>query len=244
MRIMCLTILLGMSLLAPSISRSGEDGEKPQWTYDPHTLAPEEKPDHQDDPQQANLQEDFSAYWQNIGLGLGTYSPFYDKVQTDNLGDTNGLEFNPMAYVSATVHMARDFAWTPNLAVVFPQNNADDNVHKQTFIMKSDFAYLLDTPIGMWNLGMAPGLFFDRITGGGGTTTLNNGTSTESFYVPDRASVAYNFTLGALVDYFPLPEWSLKTAVDVFAPFTSDERSVSFTLLISWHYLGVQNFWD
>lgn len=227
-----------------AFSEESSDGEKPQWTYDPHTMTPEEKPDHQEDPQLADLQENFSAYWHNIGLGIGTYSPFYDQVQTDDQGGTNGIELNPLFYASATVHMARDFAWTPNFGFVYLRNNEDDTINKQNFVLKSDFVYLWDTAIGVWNLGLSPGLFIERISGSGGQTTLNNGTSTESFFVPANSSLAYNFTLGALIELFPVPEWSFKGAADVYSITNSNERAFSFTLLASWHFLGLQDFWE
>lgn len=81
------------------------------------------------------------------------------------------------------------------------------------------------------------GLSFLRTTlsGDGGVVYLNNGTSTSPYYLPKDASESYDTTIDIGQEYSFTENFSVRNDWNIYQLFSSDKRTLGFTLSIHYH---------
>jgi hypothetical protein len=221
----------------------GQSKTKKTWAYDEHSGEAEERDNDLDQKHKSTYEKEFVPYMHNIGLGIGTHSPFLGRVQVDDSGTQNGLELNPAFTLSSMFHLSEHFAFTPSVSYIYSRNNAVDLTKKKEFNFKADLSLILTTGIGPFHFLFSPGLYLTRISGDGGETTLKNGNATESFYLPKESSTAYNFSTGIGSQWYPFQNWSFKSTLDFFNYLEPDNLRYSLTLTLNWHYVDPSKMW-
>ena len=88
----------------------------------------------------------------------------------------------------------------------------------------------------MFRLG--PGLAMTMIKGAGGSKTLRNGSSSESFPIPDGTSTARNLIIDLGVSIRPeaFDQFSFGLDTFVYNVEASENRAFSYLISLHWHY--------
>lgn len=157
-----------------------------------------------------------------------------DRIQVDDQGGQNGID--PDLFLSLegswkleAVH--ENLSWAPQLGLGLPHSGRDENINLWQYFLNSSFRYSwipeLQTHFG-------PGLFMTRISSDGGTVELDNGTGTDSFFLPEESSTSLNviWSLGGRWEF--RPDFSLGADLIVFNLTESISRTYSASLSV--HY--------
>jgi|GEM_PF-1534395 len=172
------------------------------------------------------------AKFDDLYVGIGNMSKYTKRVQIDSAGGTEAFNINPMFKVEARSDINFDWYFLPQLAIVLPQDSRDSQTHKQIFFVMPGFGYRMD-PSFMINSGI--GLQFTHIYGDGGTKTLNNGTSSTAFPVPDRNVLTSNAILNLGGQYFFNKDISGRIEVSVMNLLIDSGRT-TFNYFFMAHY--------
>ncbi len=177
------------------------------------------------------LEKRISSPLKDVSFGLGNLSEFIGRVQTDDQGGHNSLEFNPALALEARLDLNPSWSLIPEFGFTFPQSDEADQITQMTYWLTGSVGYSL----GDYIIHAGMGLHFRRISAEGGSLTLNNGASTESFPLPSGSATTTNLTTHVGLRYYFLPEWSAKTQLHFYNPEDSTERAVSLILMVNYH---------
>ena len=122
-------------------------------------------------------------------IGVENYSRHIGKIQTDDLGSSNFLEFNPGIGLGKTFRFPQYMAikFFPSATIFFPESTPDNLLNKITG--EFNFHFIYDMSKHFYVLfGTSYQLIF--LSGSGGTVALDNGNSTASYYVPASSEFA------------------------------------------------------
>lgn len=157
-----------------------------------------------------------------------------DRIQVDDQGEKNTLQ--PDLFLSFEASWQLDLihqglSWSPLLGVGLPGSGRDENIKRwQYFInlpLRFSWTPKLHTHIG-------PGLFMTRLSSDGGTAELDNGTSTDSFFLPEESSTTQNLTwsLGGRWKFRP----KLSLGLDMIVFNLTESISRTYSASLSMHY--------
>lgn len=172
-----------------------------------------------------------SSPLKDVSFGIGNFSEFIGRVQTDDQGGHNSLEFNPAFALEARLDINERWSLIPEFGLTLPKSDEEDHITQMSYWLTGSVGYTL----GDYILEAGLGLHFHRISGDGGTLTLNNGTSTENFPLPSGSATTSNLTTHLGLRYYFLADWSAKTQVHFYNAEDSTERAVSLILMINYH---------
>ncbi len=172
-----------------------------------------------------------SSPLKDVSFGLGNFSEFIGRVQTDDQGSHNSLEFNPALALEARLDLSPSWSLIPEFGITLPKSDEEDQITQFTYWLTGSLGY----SIGDYIIQAGLGLHFTRISASGGSLTLNNGASTESFPLPNGSATTSNLTTHLGLRYYFLPDWSAKTQVHFYNPEDSTERAVSLILMVNYH---------
>ena len=132
------------------------------------------------------------------GYNIGTYVPYFNKVQVNAAGDTKFFELTPYFGVSKQLHMSGPHYFMPELGYAYYLDNAK-KTQKSAFFLRYDFSYILSQ-----NFILRYGLtnHWLRISGDGGTVSLRNGDEYTNFKAPDETKTSYFTTLDFGGEFF------------------------------------------
>lgn len=167
----------------------------------------------------------------DASFGIGNLSQFIGRIQTDDSGGHNSLEFAPIFGAEARVDLSNRWSIAPEFVVGLPRKGRDENIKKLTYWVSSSLGY----SIGDYILQAGLGLHMNRVWADGGTQELPNGTSTDSFPMPQGSATATNLTAHLGLRYYFLADWSAKTQVHFYNPLDQDQRAVSLLLMVNYH---------
>jgi len=167
----------------------------------------------------------------DINFGLGSFSQFIGRIQTDDAGGHNSLEFNPFLGAEARLDLTPAWSLSPEFGITAPRSQRDEEISELTYWVTGSLGYT----IGDYILQAGLGLHFRRISASGGTKALPNGSGTESFPIPNGSATTSNLTTHLGLRYYFLPDWSAKTQLHFYNPEDSTERAVSLILMVSYH---------
>ncbi len=176
----------------------------------------------------------FSAYGYayDAAVSLGNLCEYVGKIQTDDNGATNSCEFNPYLSASIDFPLTSQFFISPEAGFTFPKKGRDENISKMSLFALANAKYKLNF---MHFFGGA-GLYFTRISSGGGTEELNNGNSTSAFPLPEGAVYSRNFILNAGLGVDFTKNISADLHTYVFNLLTSEDRAFSILINGTYHF--------
>jgi hypothetical protein len=177
-----------------------------------------------------NIQAEKFGTINNIHIGAGSFSEFMGEVQTTVEGEKNSYEFKPYLVFGADGVIYKDLSFIPELVLTIPESGRDEHTSRFTFMTLASLGYHFHD--FLFKLGT--GFTFTRFSSDGGTETLNNGTSTDDFFLPEESSYTRNMLLTVGLQYFAFEEWSIQ-ASGLLYNLTDSESSV-WSSLISINY--------
>ena len=166
-------------------------------------------------------------------FGVGNYTAMPGKVQIDERGDTNGLfDFGPYILAGIEYQIFEDWSAFAEAGFVKPSSGQDPLVSKMTYFFLFSGAYnFMD-----WVFKLGTGLSMTRVSTDGGTQTLDNGTGTTDFPMPDAAVVSQNMVTTIGIEYYLHQEISVKLEGHYFNLLSENGQSWSHTASLSYHF--------
>lgn len=199
--------------------------------------APEEDfmmDDDIDEPSQAKNIENNSANGKSannvqrpeLGLGIGTMTQYFRKVQTSSSGDTNNFKFEPYISFALKYPISPRFSLRPSAGLTIPHSGRDDNITKFTYYLLGEAALNFEN----WTFKGGPGLSMTYYKGKGGEARLNNGNGYTSFAVPSGNATTRNVILSLGAEYRFIAKWAAQFQTMIFNPHVSDSRAITYSL--------------
>ncbi len=156
------------------------------------------------------------------------------KVQTDDQGSTNFLEFSPGIFVATSMpapYLTNTWFY-PSASLFFPQGSDDGLYTKWTAELNFHLLY----PISQnFDLIYGSTYLMNLIVGAGGTSLQNNGNSTSTYYVPEESRFIGGFVpeIGVRYEFFRTKYIYL--GILTHHPFDDSARSFTLSLnLVTW----------
>ena len=165
-------------------------------------------------------------------LGVGNLSQFSNKIQIDDQGKTSFLSFKPTFHAGIDYEIFSNISLIPELILTLPEKGRDPNISKWQYFALMSGGYKLSN----WMFRFGFGFAMQRLSADGGTESLNNGTSTTSFPLPETSSVSQNFVTLLGVQYEFLQNWSARVEAMVYNAEDGEDRAVSHTLTVIYHF--------
>lgn len=170
-------------------------------------------------------------------VGFGNLTQFVGRIQTDDSGSTNSFEFNPYLTAGASFHLLNSLSFDPELSFDFPSSGDDGYIKTWTYWVQLPMAYRYKE----FKFKFGPGFLFNKISAEGGAVTLNNGTSTSDFPLPNGSSTSRNLTVNLGVDWEFIDDFSTRLEGWVINLSDSESRSFNYTLSFYYHF-GAQSW--
>ena len=160
-------------------------------------------------------------------VGLGGYVPFGPATQKETTGSRNTFSFSPMVGVN-TVFPTPFYGqlFMPELAFVFHSED-QDGYSKTTTLFLFDFGHQF-SPSLVFRYGLGTAL--TRISGEGGTVTLLNGSSPDTYYQPNESSTSWNTTVNLGLENAFDANYALRFQTYWFSLFDGEARKASYSL--------------
>lgn len=171
----------------------------------------------------------------DLTLSLGNLCEFVGEIQTDDKGSTNVCSFHPYLASSLDYSISERFFLSPQLGLSFPQSGTDENIKRMTMIALLNTKY----KTAYVNLVSGLGLFITRIWGPGGESELNNGTTVDSFPLPDEAVYGRNIILNLGLEKEFTTSWSGELRTYLFNLTESEDRAFSVGIQGTYHFGAV-----
>lgn len=157
--------------------------------------------------------------------GLGFYSQYLNELSSDSTAkkSTLGKTMLPVVYKSNTNLFGQSLMWHASLAGLLPAIKTNDDAANYYLIQFGLAKSFWETGDSGWFYG--GGLNYAILKGNGGTTVLNNGAGTQTFYLPDGSSSSKIFyvELGYILNF---SSFRLDTSIQV-DNILGDSRSYS-----------------
>jgi hypothetical protein len=180
----------------------------------------------------ALAQETTSSSTKTLTFNLGTHTEFYNKVQTDSDGTLRKFEFAPTVGVGMEIPVYEEFSFLPEFNWVLPRTTGDSRIIKNVFMLRGDMGY---RPVDWFRLRVGTSIIWLNQHGRGGSTKVNNGNSSSTFYYPDenRSSVNNTLDIGA---EFLYDKWAFRLQTYTYSVFREERRQHSYTLFITYYW--------
>jgi hypothetical protein len=166
-------------------------------------------------------------------ISIGNLNEYIRKIQTNENGDLNTFSFTP--YLDYKLNFSLDeylknTFFNLELGTTLPKSDKDPNTSRIKFFSLANFLYRPNSHF----VGLGAGLFFTRISGNGGEETLNNGSTTSSFPLPDKAVISRNMIVNFFYGYQFKSNINLEMQVLGFNITTKEERAFSIGTSIAY----------
>lgn len=166
-----------------------------------------------------------------LELGLKNLTQFVGKIQNDDQGNTESFAVQLKMVGALHWTLYQDLSFSPELGLGFPRKGRDEHIKKYEFYLLLPLSY----QVSEFQLNFGPGFYFTHLTSQGGTQTLQNGNSTEEFFLPSGKTTARNLILTTGIDWKFLPEVFVKTQMFVFNAETSQNRAFSYLVGLTYN---------
>ena len=173
-----------------------------------------------------------NSFGYDVTFSLGNLCEYVGKIQTDDSGSTNVCQFKP--YLAASYDYSLSDSWliSPELGTTFPGHGRDEKISKLSFYTMLNSKY----KFSQFHLVGGLGLFFTKISADGGTETLNNGSSTVEFSLPEKTIYTRNFVMNLGAGWDINPKWNTDVHILIFNLMTSEDRAYTIALNLTYHY--------
>lgn len=165
-------------------------------------------------------------------LGIGNFCELIGRVQVDEKGNKNLCTYRPFVSSDFFLRTNHGLHYGLLLGSSFPQSPKDDYTHRMVihFVPAARFFY------EHFHFQLSLGLQFTRIWGDGGEVVLNNGSSTQTFNVPNESKFARNTILGFGIGYSLFDQLTLNSDLYALDLLDSDKRAYSLLLQMKYHF--------
>ena len=167
----------------------------------------------------------------NLSLSLGSWMENYNNSQMNREGEMKKLEFNPYISVSYHKSLKNEFSFVPEIGYVFQREN--EGIKKNILYLRSDFTYHISQSF-FARLGTS--FITTMLSSNGGEKELQNGDSTEIYYLPNETSYAYNQTLDIGLEYKG-DDLNMRFTTYLFSLDDPQRQSINISLSLDF-YLG------
>lgn len=179
---------------------------------------------------------DFFQKPKDVLFGAHLMAQHIGQIQTDDQGGQNSLESDLFLSVEAIWDLNlldKNLAWTPSFGLGVPHSGRDENIKRWQYFILSPFSYHFSS---QYSAFFGPGLFMTRLSSDGGTAELDNGTSTDRFFLPEESSTSQNLIWSLGQRWQPHKNFSFRSEVIVFNLVESASRTFSFSLSAHYHF--------
>lgn len=149
--------------------------------------------------------------------------------QGDEEGNRDTFSFHPKLSISSILPLSSGQYFSPELGLI-KYVGLDDEYSKITFFSHANLVYKSNHTL-LYKYGV--GIFATKISGEGGEITIRNGDDYAIAYRPDESISTYMASLNFSVEY-PMPFYSFGLETYLFSPFSSLERSLSYSLTFTY----------
>ncbi|MFP5386358.1 MAG: hypothetical protein ACLGHN_09790 [Bacteriovoracia bacterium] len=165
-------------------------------------------------------------------LSFGVHTDFYNNIQTDTSGGVRKFDFAPTVGAGLHIPMANGFRFVPEVNWVLPRSAGESKIIKNLVMVRADFGY---DPVDWFRVRMGTSLMWMNQHGRGGSTQINNGNTTSTFYYPEENRSSLNNTLdvGAEALY---ENWAIRLQTYIYSVFKEERRQLSYTLFLSYYW--------
>ncbi len=165
-------------------------------------------------------------------FNFGAHTEFFNMIQIDDSGGMRKIDFAPTIGLGVSKPLDSQFSFLPEVNWVLPRNAGSSKIMKNLFMLRADFGY---EPIEWLRLRFGTSLMWLNQHGKGGSTQMNNGNSTSTFYYPDENRSSLNNTLDLGVEAM-MDAWSLRLQTYTYSVFKEQRRQLSYTLFVSYSW--------
>jgi hypothetical protein len=165
-------------------------------------------------------------------VGIGNITEHVGKIQTDESGSLNTISFNPLLNASLHYRYDQNLSFSPEIGTTIPKSGTDSNIKHMSFYALFNTRYHYED----FFLSAGPGIYFSRVWGIGGTESLNNGTGTTAFPLPDTSSIARNTIVNLGTGYYLKSNIHAELNTFVFNLLSNDDRAFSWILNLSYYF--------
>lgn len=125
-----------------------------------------------------------------VDIQLGTWLERFSQLQSTRNGEKNGFELTPFISAGFVYNMSPKWKFRPEALYVIRQSS--DQIDKDIFSFQLDFTYSFTKE---WSFILGSSLLVQNISSDGGEEKINNGNTTETFYLPNERRTSYIQTL-------------------------------------------------
>ena len=162
--------------------------------------------------------------FKSINLQVGNWMENYGQVRASSNDSTNGFEFIPYIAAGLDIEFNSTYSFHPETGWVFQRTV--DSISKNIFFFRADVSYLA---VDYLKLKLGSSFVITSISGEGGEDKLNNGDSTETYYIPEERSNALNQTLDLGIEIFDEVHGARFNTM-IYAWNEDEERMYTYTL--------------
>mgnify|MGYP005633290015 FL=1 len=182
----------------------------------------------------------FATEWgqiEDVSFGVGSFTEHINQVQIDRAGSRNSFDLTPMLSANMEWAFNESFSLIPEFAITLPESGRGPNIKRFSYFFLADGAYKLKTESsGIIYFLAGGGLALKTLSSSGGSETLQNGTGTASFPLPDGSSTSRNLVLDFGIKYKSNYDFSVLGKGMVYNLSSSRNRSFSFMMGVNWHW--------
>lgn len=167
-------------------------------------------------------------------LNFGTHTEYFNNIQNDTAGGTRKIDFAPTIGIGMFIPLAnKDLKFLPEFNWVLPRSAGSSKIIKNLLMFRADLGY---DALDWLRLRLGTSLMWLNQHGRGGSTQVNNGTGTSTFYYPDENRSSVNNTLDLGVEGLINDEWSVRLQTYIYSVFIEERRQISYTLFVSYYW--------
>ena len=165
-------------------------------------------------------------------LSTGTHVPYFKKAQVDNSGATQTFALNPYFGAGLQYNISSSQFFSPEIGYVYYRDE-DAKVRTELIMFQYNFSYILNSQF-LLRYGLSTNWM--RIIGEGGSVTLNNGNSTQSFPAPDKTVSTYYSTLNIGTEYlFKNRIYGLRFDLNIMSFSKLENRAYNYLLTFNFY---------
>ena len=178
-----------------------------------------------------NLAFAYSPLW----MGFGSVTHNFKSAQTGTSGtSTKSFEFAPTFLIGGTLPfpLLSNTYFTPGFGFVKYANGKDGST-KSEIILK----YQLNYAYSSW-LALRYGFsnYITHIGGSGGSTSLNNGTSTKTFYLPSKTVSSYTASIDLGPEFILSSVWTIRVQLSIERFLSSERRTLAHLITANYFF--------
>lgn len=171
----------------------------------------------------------------DASIGLGRVTTPSGLYQTDIQGSLNKKNTSPFLVGMIDVNLYKSLSLAPELGIYVPETSRDKNISKLSYYLLAPFKMRFRN----FFIHQGVGISYTKTSSKGGTQTLNNGTSTQDFPMPEVSSISSNIILSSGISYKFGKYISIKAQSFVFNIHEKETRIFHHTLSAHYHFAKI-----